>query len=1693
MKNFLLFLVSCCIYITAFSQTPFPCNGNFLFTRQYTTGTNTFVSRVSFIPNDIDITNPGTVTPASFTNASVEYNGFVWTQQWSAAAFTLLKVDATYTGTAFTVAGMPTTNFNNAGVDKNGTMYILTNGTNVNLYAIDLTTTPNPTLKTGFPKAISGLVVTESATWGDISVDPITNKVYAWYHPNPAATSSVRGLYELTNINGVTPAVTKVGAAQDNIMGSLFFNDRGQLFGYGSVGVATGVLQDRFFAIDKATGLATQYGLPDLAVAQSDGCGCSFRISLDRQVSVPILNIPKCGRDTFEYTYTPRNYSNGGATGVTFSDTLDTRLSYAFNAAALQTQLQVTYGAAVAVTLSSDGSGINNVVNITGMNIPVGANSFVLPVLVDATRFATSFSTNEQAYLKNIPTVIGGPNEPSNDPITYNPKDGTQITINLTGTLCLPPVANNFTNAPMPQGYGPTAIPALVAADPDGTIAAYTIKTIPLATEGVLSVPCGTVANPTPAGATCISGFADLTAAVLTANPGGIPLSPSQISSMRFDPAANFTGNAKFTFTATDNIGNVSNTANYILPVTAQPPISNNLMENSMVNTNGPTSIKPLSSADADGTISSYKITTLPTTLQGVVSIPCGTVANPTPAGATCTGGFADLTAAVLTANSGGITLTPAQMAAMRFDPAAGYVGNATFNYNATDNSGNVSNTANYTIPVTATTTTQRPPLADNVVAQPINNSLGATAIPSLKASDLDGTIINYTITSVLPATQGVLSIACGTVANPTPVGATCTGGFADLTPAVLAANGGNIVLTPSQINTLRFDPTAGFIGNATFNYFATDNNNLVSNTASYSIPVVNTPPTAINIITTAPFNGNAAAIVPLSGTDLDGTVTTFNVLTLPTAVQGVLSVPCGTVANPTPAGATCTGGFADLTAAVLTANPTGIPLSPGQAAGIRFDPATGFSGNLGFTYSTTDNNNLVSTVATYSISINNQPPISNDITVAAMPNTNGATAITALNSSDPDGTIASYNITTIPVATSGVLKVPCGTVANPTPAGATCAGGFADITAAVLSANPNGVNLTATQMAGMQFDPAANFTGVVNFTYNAVDNSGNISNVATYNIPITGVGNLPPIANNISAAAMLATNGATAIPSLSGSDPDGTVSSYTLVSVPAASEGILSVACGTVANPTPAGATCTGGFANLTPAVLAANGGFINLTTTQISTLRFDPEPTFTGTANFNYYNTDNTGTVSNLATYTIPVIGLPPVSNPIVAPSMPQTNGPTAIPGLVSSDLDGTIAGYRIDNIPPVSQGALIIPCGTVANPTPVGATCTGGFATLTAATLAANYGGIPLTATQMAAMQFDPVGSYSGNVVFNYHAVDNSGLLSNTASYTIPVTGQPPLSNDILAPKLLNSSGPTAIPNLSSNDPDGTISSYAINSIPPANQGVLSVPCGTVANPTPAGATCIGGFADLTAAVLAANPNGISLTPSQITALRFDPDVTYNGDVIFNYSAFDNNGNISNIATYLIPVGTSAVLPIGALNFNGERNKLNIDLKWNTQNEINVDRYEVYYSTDGNTYQPGGIVAAHNQTNNSYNFVLYNFTELVYFIKLKIIDKNGASKFSDVIVVRNNNKLTSAIYPNPVKDKISVVLGAQAKGSYTMELFDNIGKLITTTTFKNLQNTTTLQMSINKTVTNGLYILKITSLYSNSTEIIKVLVQQ
>jgi uncharacterized repeat protein (TIGR01451 family)/gliding motility-associated-like protein len=199
-------------------------------------------------------------------------------------------------------------------------------------------------------------------------------------------------------------------------------------------------------------------------------------------------------------------------------------------------------------------------------------------------------------------------------------------------------------------------------------------------------------------------------------------------------------------------------------------------------------------------------------------------------------------------------------------------------------------------------------PIAADDINTPISSTAGATALNALSATDIDGTISNYTVLT-LPS-HGILALA----GVPVTV---------------------NQILTPLEASMLTYEPIGTFTGNDTFTFTATDDLGAIDLSAgTITIPVGNNAPVA-NDDTNAgiPSTAGATAINPLTATDTDGTVVSYTILSLP--ANGTLA----------------------LSGTPVTVNQV---LTPLEVSMLTYDPSGAFSGNETFTFTATDNNGSI-------------------------------------------------------------------------------------------------------------------------------------------------------------------------------------------------------------------------------------------------------------------------------------------------------------------------------------------------------------------------------------------------------------------------------------------------------------------------------------------------------------------------------------------------------------------------------------------------------------------------------------------------------------------------------------------------------------------------------------------------------------
>ncbi len=111
----------------------------------------------------------------------------------------------------------------------------------------------------------------------------------------------------------------------------------------------------------------------------------------------------------------------------------------------------------------------------------------------------------------------------------------------------------------------------------------------------------------------------------------------------------------------------------------------------------------------------------------------------------------------------------------------------------------------------------------------------------------------------------------------------------------------------------------------------------------------------------------------------------------------------------------------------------------------------------------------------------------------------------------------------------------------------------------------------------------------------------------------------------------------------------------------------------------------------------------------------------------------------------------------------------------------------------------------------------------------------------------------------------------------------------------------------------------------------------------------------------------------------------------------------------------------LPVELIYFNGAADDDVVNLDWATATELNNEKFQILHSLDGEQFDVVGEVAGQGTTNSltEYRFVHLDATPGLNFYRLRQIDFDGTSDYSDVIQVENNSAnitFNAVIYPNP-----------------------------------------------------------------------------
>ncbi len=140
--------------------------------------------------------------------------------------------------------------------------------------------------------------------------------------------------------------------------------------------------------------------------------------------------------------------------------------------------------------------------------------------------------------------------------------------------------------------------------------------------------------------------------------------------------------------------------------------------------------------------------------------------------------------------------------------------------------------------------------------------------------------------------------------------------------------------------------------------------------------------------------------------------------------------------------------------------------------------------------------------------------------------------------------------------------------------------------------------------------------------------------------------------------------------------------------------------------------------------------------------------------------------------------------------------------------------------------------------------------------------------------------------------------------------------------------------------------------------------------------------------------------------------------------------------------------SVAPVTLTDIRAYQQNTGVKIEWTAQQEINIDRYEIERSQNGQQFIKTGSVKATGNSNVAIKYNLFDpnpFSGLNFY-RIKIIEA-GKETYSQILKVNMNNgsKNNINVYPNPIKgNAIGLEINLQ-KGNYTLIVTNTFGQQV------------------------------------------------
>jgi hypothetical protein len=141
---------------------------------------------------------------------------------------------------------------------------------------------------------------------------------------------------------------------------------------------------------------------------------------------------------------------------------------------------------------------------------------------------------------------------------------------------------------------------------------------------------------------------------------------------------------------------------------------------------------------------------------------------------------------------------------------------------------------------------------------------------------------------------------------------------------------------------------------------------------------------------------------------------------------------------------------------------------------------------------------------------------------------------------------------------------------------------------------------------------------------------------------------------------------------------------------------------------------------------------------------------------------------------------------------------------------------------------------------------------------------------------------------------------------------------------------------------------------------------------------------------------------------------------------------------------------VLPVELVSFTGSNVGDKNKLEWVTASEKNTQKFVVEKSVDGINWVYLGEKPAAGNSNQTLNYMLYDYTPVVgaNYYRLKIVDRDQSFSYSNIVIIKLEQSAVNdivGVFPNPSSGIFTAAISTASDVATALRVYDVLGKTV------------------------------------------------